>query len=161
MPRTGEGKVLHVGVGDGEVANRVVTVGTAERAAVLAAHLDGAGGQDPKGRAVPGVFYRASDRGFTTYTGTVGGVAVSIISIGMGMAMMDFAVREVRCVGVWEPPPPLFLSAWLAASALICKSARRCGRWCRGRCSWCGSARAARCGPTCRWAPSSWLPWVR
>lgn len=95
MPRTGDGKVLHVGVGDGEVANRVVTVGTAERAAVLAAHLDGANGTDPKGRNVPGIFCHSSDRGFTTYTGTMGGVAVSIISIGMGMAMMDFVVREV------------------------------------------------------------------
>ena len=83
MPRTGEGKALHVDVGDGEVANRVVTVGTADRAAALAAHFDGAGGMDPKGRNVPGIFYHTSSRGFTTYTGAINGVPVSIIAIGM------------------------------------------------------------------------------
>jgi len=39
-----------VDVGPGEVANRVVTVGTASRAALLAGHLDGAEGTDPKVR---------------------------------------------------------------------------------------------------------------
>ncbi len=45
--------MLHVDVGPGEVANRVVTVGTPERAAILAGHLDGAGGKDPKGARHP------------------------------------------------------------------------------------------------------------
>jgi len=73
-------------------------VGTASRAAALAAHFDGAGGKDPKGRSIPGVFFHESSRGFTTYTGTVQGVGVSVVAIGMGTAMMDFLVRELRSV---------------------------------------------------------------
>jgi uridine phosphorylase len=71
-------------------------VGTASRAAVLAAHFDGAGGSDPKGRDVPGIFFHESGRGFTVYTGKMNGVPVSVVAIGMGMAMMDFLVRELR-----------------------------------------------------------------
>ena len=39
-----------------------------------------------------------SNRGFTTFTGTMEGVPVSIISTGMGFANMDFVVRECRAV---------------------------------------------------------------
>lgn len=31
-------------------------------------------------------------------TGTLGGVGITVLAIGMGMPMMDFAVREVRAV---------------------------------------------------------------
>ncbi|KAJ3131404.1 hypothetical protein HK101_004723, partial [Irineochytrium annulatum] len=40
----------------------------------------------------------SSKRGFVTITGAYHGIPVSIVSIGMGVAMMDFFVREVRAV---------------------------------------------------------------
>ena len=39
-----------------------------------------------------------SGRGFTTATGKMNGVDLSIVSIGMGYPMMDFFVRESRAV---------------------------------------------------------------
>ena len=62
----GDGKVLHVGVGPGEVAQRIVTCGTPTRAAALAAHLDGVNGAAAKDCSH--IFYFESSRGFTTYT---------------------------------------------------------------------------------------------
>jgi uridine phosphorylase len=40
----------------------------------------------------------SSSRGFTTFTGTFKGKKVSVVAIGMGVAMMDFFVRETRAV---------------------------------------------------------------
>ncbi len=45
-----------------------------------------------------GISVVRSDRGFETFTGTVAGVPVSVVATGMGLAMMDFMVREVRHV---------------------------------------------------------------
>mmetsp|Transcript_23946 Transcript_23946/g.77063 ORF Transcript_23946/g.77063 Transcript_23946/m.77063 type:complete len:289 (+) Transcript_23946:162-1028(+) len=80
------GRVTHVGVGEGDVANRVVTVGSLSRAEALASEflLDC--------RSI------SSPRGFTTFTGTFGGVAVSVVATGMGAPMMDFFVRETRAI---------------------------------------------------------------
>lgn len=39
-----------------------------------------------------------SSRGFTTITGYFNGINVSIVSIGMGISMMDFFVRESRAI---------------------------------------------------------------
>ncbi|MBS0655402.1 MAG: hypothetical protein JSR46_06485, partial [Verrucomicrobia bacterium] len=71
----------------GEIANRILLVGDPERAKLVRGCLDN-----------PDCFEYASNRGFTTYTGTKDGVPVSIMSIGMGMPMMDFAVREIRAI---------------------------------------------------------------
>ena len=46
--------------------------------------------------SVPSVFELYSERGFLTITGTYKGTPVSIVSIGMGSANMDFFVREAR-----------------------------------------------------------------
>lgn len=92
VPRTGNpGRVLHLGLADGELANRVVVVGSPGRARLLVENLE------PE---VPGgsVFSLESDRGFLTFTGTYAGERVSVVSIGMGLAMMDFFVREGRSV---------------------------------------------------------------
>lgn len=40
--------------------------------------------------------HTGSSRGYNTYTGLFKGVPVTVIAIGMGVPMMDFAVREVR-----------------------------------------------------------------
>ena len=89
MPRQGDDeRTLHVGVTEGDVAQRIVTCGTEERARAVAASFDG------------GIIEReiSSARGFLTLTGKCNGVPVSVVATGMGVAMMDFMVREVVAV---------------------------------------------------------------
>ncbi|TRM56293.1 nucleoside phosphorylase domain-containing protein [Schizophyllum amplum] len=89
FPRTAEGRTQHLAVRPGEVANRIVTVGSAPRAHTLASLLD----------EKPAPFELASERGFLTITGRYKGVPISIMCIGMGAPNLDFFVRESReCV---------------------------------------------------------------
>ena len=82
------GRVTHLGLAVGELSQRVVSVGSLSRAKRLVASLD----------KPAEAFELTSDRGFTTYTGSFGGVRVSIVATGMGAPMMDFLVREARAV---------------------------------------------------------------
>ncbi|ETL78736.1 hypothetical protein F442_21184 [Phytophthora nicotianae P10297] len=86
-PRRSDGSVLHLGVKAGQVANRVVSVGSIGRARLLAELLD-----DGQFETIE------SARGFTTFTGKMKGVQVSIVATGMGVPNMDFVVRETRAV---------------------------------------------------------------
>lgn len=86
FPRTADQRVYHLGVGPGEVANRIVTVGSPSRANTVASFLD----------SQPKPFILSSERGFLTITGRYKGTPISIISIGMGSPNMDFFVREIR-----------------------------------------------------------------
>ncbi|KAH6904605.1 uridine phosphorylase [Coprinopsis sp. MPI-PUGE-AT-0042] len=89
FPRTADLRVYHLGLKPGEVANRIITVGSPSRANGIATLLD----KEPK------PFVLTSERGFLTITGRFRNVPISIISIGMGSPNMDFFVREVReCV---------------------------------------------------------------
>jgi len=92
FPVDNEGRVYHLGVRRGEVANRVLSVGDNGRARLLAGLMDSA--EEGGG----GVAEMSSSRGFTVFTGRVLGVPVSIIGTGMGTPMMDFVVREARAV---------------------------------------------------------------
>ncbi|TDL22442.1 purine and uridine phosphorylase [Rickenella mellea] len=85
FPRTEDGRVYHLGIRSGEVANRVVTVGSPSRAEAIAGMLDD---EQP--------YKILSERGFLTITGRYKGIPVSIVSIGMGYPNMDFFVREAR-----------------------------------------------------------------
>ncbi|GJE89279.1 purine and uridine phosphorylase [Phanerochaete sordida] len=86
FPRTLDQRVYHLGIRAGEVANRIITVGSPSRAERIAGFLD----------ASPAPFRLATERGFLTITGRYQGTPLSIVSIGMGNAMADFFVREVR-----------------------------------------------------------------
>ncbi|KAK0458260.1 uridine phosphorylase [Desarmillaria tabescens] len=86
FPRTTDLRVYHLGLRPGEVANRLITVGSPSRAHTIASYLD----------VIPKPFQLSSERGFLTITGRYKGVPVSIVSIGMGAPNMDFFVREVR-----------------------------------------------------------------
>ncbi|KIO16453.1 hypothetical protein M407DRAFT_246975 [Tulasnella calospora MUT 4182] len=86
FPRTGDGRVYHLGLRQGEVANRIVTVGDPSRARRISKFLD----------ASPEPFVLQSERGFLTITGKYSGTPISIIAIGMGIGNMDFFVRECR-----------------------------------------------------------------
>lgn len=86
FPRTADLRVYHLGLRPGEVANRIITVGSPSRAKAIAAFLDD----------TPQPFVLSSERGFLTITGRYKSVPISIVSIGMGSPNMDFFVREVR-----------------------------------------------------------------
>jgi len=86
FPKTQDGRVYHLGIRAGEVANRIVTIGSTSRAHRIAAMLD----------AQPKRFELSSERGFLTITGRYKGVPVSIVCIGMGAPNVDFFIREVR-----------------------------------------------------------------
>ncbi|PFH48162.1 hypothetical protein AMATHDRAFT_76870 [Amanita thiersii Skay4041] len=86
FPRTADQRVYHLGLRPGDIANRIIVVGSHTRARTLRALLDA--GQEP--------FILASERGFLTITGRYKHVPVSIVSIGMGSPNMDFFIREGR-----------------------------------------------------------------
>lgn len=74
FPTDAAGRVYHVGVRPGEVANRVVTVGDAARLRRFSVLLD----------ATPAPFELVSSRGYTVITGRYKTVPLSLIAIGMG-----------------------------------------------------------------------------
>jgi uridine phosphorylase len=88
FPMDAEGRVYHLGLKRGEIANRILLVGDPDRAKLIRLSLD-----NPEES-----FAYASNRGFTTYTGTKHGKPVTIMAIGMGLPMMDFAIREIRAI---------------------------------------------------------------
>ncbi|GAA6016310.1 hypothetical protein JCM11491_006811 [Sporobolomyces phaffii] len=88
FPVDSEGRTYHVSTAPGQTANRILTVGDPARLHRISKHLD----------EWPEPFERVSQRGYTTITGRYKGVPVSLIAIGMGVAMTDFFVREVRAV---------------------------------------------------------------
>lgn len=85
FPKDDEGRVYHLAVKRGEVANRIVSVGSPTRAEDLSKNLE-----NP--------YIVVAKRGFVVYTGTRNGVPLSIIATGMGFPMMDFVLREARAV---------------------------------------------------------------
>lgn len=87
FPVDQEGRTLHLGCKRGELANRILSVGSMDRALLIADNLEG-----PEGEK----FQHLSGRGFLTITGLYEGVPVSIITTLMGMPNMDFVVREAR-----------------------------------------------------------------
>eukprot|EP01080_Neovahlkampfia_damariscottae_P008384 gene8384-209_t len=88
FPKTEEGKTYHVMVKKGEVANRVICVGDLARAKKFSLNFD----DQTK------VFENLSTRGYLTLTGTYKNVPVSIVGVGMGVPMIDMAIRELSAV---------------------------------------------------------------
>lgn len=91
FPTDAEGRTYHLGTKRGEVANRLLSVGSTDRAILLSQFLE------PPRRGQP-LLQRLSKRGFLTVTGKFNGQPVSIVSTMMGMPNMDFVVRENRAV---------------------------------------------------------------
>lgn len=73
FPMDAEGRTYHVGCRRGEIANRLLLVGSTGRAQAIASCFD-------EGKAH---FVHVSDRGFHTHTGRVNGVPVTVMAIGM------------------------------------------------------------------------------
>lgn len=86
FPMDADGRTYHVQCKAGEIANHLILVGDSGRAKALAATFDFL------------EFSRESSRGFLVFTGQHKGKRISIIAIGMGYPMMDFAIREVLAV---------------------------------------------------------------
>jgi uridine phosphorylase len=80
------GCTMHLGVREGDVAARVLSVGDVGRAERLSAAL-------LEGRRTV-----TSSRGFVTHTGTFAGVPLTICATLMGFSNMDFVVRELHAV---------------------------------------------------------------
>ena len=80
---------MHVGVKQGDVANRILSVGDESRAARLAAGL--LDNSDSCVDSLKSNLHKkiSSSRGFTTHTGLFEGVPVSIVATGMGMPMVS------------------------------------------------------------------------
>lgn len=88
FPKDPEGRVYHVGLKYGELANRIMIMGDPERARTISRFFD-----NPDD-----LFVRVTTRGYTTYTGRYKGVPMSVMAIGMGPAMVDFLYRECRSI---------------------------------------------------------------
>lgn len=79
------GKQYHIQVGEGEVGRYVILPGDPKRCAKIAAYFD-----DPQ--------LVADSREFTTYTGYLDGVTVSVTSTGIGGPSASIAMEElVKC----------------------------------------------------------------
>lgn len=73
VPLLENGETMHLGVHKNQVANRILSVGSLERASMLAELFD----------ASKKVIKITSKRGFTTFTGTFRNTLVSIVATGM------------------------------------------------------------------------------
>lgn len=81
-----DGKTYHLETRRGDIANRIITVGDKSRALIIASFLDKT------------TFAHTSKRNMTTITGTYKDIPVSIVAIGMGVAMVDFFIRETEAI---------------------------------------------------------------
>lgn len=95
FPMDNEGRTYHVGTKRGEVANRVLAVGSLGRARMLASLLSPLPGHSS-------LCVVESSRGFLTVTGLFRGFPVSVITHLMGFANLDLMLRETRAVA--DPP---------------------------------------------------------
>lgn len=86
VPIDEDGRPYHFGCKMGEVANYVLVVSDYGLAGEIAKNFEGT------------PFRRESNRGYITYTGTFKGHRLSIVAIGIGFAMVDFLIRELRAV---------------------------------------------------------------
>ncbi|KAL8448249.1 hypothetical protein Emag_004017 [Eimeria magna] len=85
----GEGRAYHLGVQQGELHNRILTVGHAGRADWLAERF-----LDPQMRTLS----LKSNRNFRLHSGFYKRKPVSIVAVGMGAPMMDVLVREASYI---------------------------------------------------------------
>ncbi len=127
FPLSEDGRTYHLGTCQGEVANRILSVGSQPRAVMLSQFLE------PPSLSRPGLFMLESPRGFLTITGAgqfiavrcrklllvrrsviatsilttwccstrIGrfqGVPITIVTTHMGFSNMDFVVRESSAV---------------------------------------------------------------
>ncbi|KAH0787628.1 purine and uridine phosphorylase [Histomonas meleagridis] len=86
IPLDDEGRTYHFGCKEGEVANHILIVSSYQLAEEISKLFD---------KTEP-VFRRESNRGYLTYTGLFKGKRISVVAFGIGFAMIDFLLRELR-----------------------------------------------------------------
>lgn len=86
IPLDSEGRAYHFGCKEGEVANQVLIMSSYQLAEKVSELFD---------KTEP-VFHRESNRGYQTYTGLYNGKRISVVAFGIGFAMIDFLLRELR-----------------------------------------------------------------
>eukprot|EP01068_Selenidium_serpulae_P003776 Selendium_serpulae@DN3290_c0_g1_i2.p1 len=122
--RNADETLYHLGVKEGDIYPRIITVGSFARAAKIAELLD---------NFPSGVKTVKSSRGYEWHTGTHKGVGVSIVAIGMGMPMMDFLVREASHLMPTKPMAIIRIgtcglidAAMPAGSVVVVESCAKC-----------------------------------
>lgn len=88
VPLDPEGRPYHFGCSKDEVSNQFLICSSYE----VAKHVSTLFDKEPK------VFERHSNRGYSTYTGFYKGKKISVVGFGIGFAMIDFLLREVRAI---------------------------------------------------------------
>ena len=88
IPLDDEGRVYHFGCKEGEVANEILITPDYVLAEEISKLFDNQSQ----------VFHRFSNRGYHTYTGDFKGKKISVVAFGIGFAMIDFFIREVRAI---------------------------------------------------------------
>jgi uridine phosphorylase len=101
IPLGDDGRAYHFGCRKGEVSNAILLVSDYALAQRFSANFDTL------------EFSWVSNRGYTTYTGTYKGARLSIVAFGIGFAMVDFLLHEVRAV---VDGPLTFIQIGTAAS---------------------------------------------
>ena len=88
FPLKSDGSTLHLNLKHGDISNRIISVGDTKRAMKISKLFD-----------KPDMCLKVySNKTFKVYTGTYHNVPISIVATGMGYAMMDLVVREIRQV---------------------------------------------------------------
>jgi len=86
IPVDGEGRPYHFGCNSSEISNEFLICSCYKLAEEVAKLFD----PEPK------VMVRKVNRGYHTYTGMYKGKRLSVVGFGIGFAMIDFLVREIR-----------------------------------------------------------------
>lgn len=86
IPLDDEGRTYHFGCKEGEVANNILICSCYKLAEEISKLFDNQAE----------LFKRESNRGYITYTGLYKGKRISLVAFGIGFAMIDFLVRELR-----------------------------------------------------------------
>ena len=77
-----QGRVYHLNLAPGELANTVITVGNPERVKEVSKYFDR-------------ITHTAQHRGFITHTGYVGSKQISVVSTGIGQGSIDIVMNEL------------------------------------------------------------------
>lgn len=85
IPVDSDGRVYHVGCREGEISNKILICSSHDLAKEISTQFD----EEHN-------FERLSNRGFHVYTGRYNGTRVTVIGFGIGFAMIDILLREVR-----------------------------------------------------------------
>lgn len=80
-----DGSIYHLKLRNGELAQKVITVGDPERVQEVVKHFDA-------------IYLRRANREFVTVTGRIGSTEISVVSTGIGTDNIDVVFNELQLV---------------------------------------------------------------